>query len=236
MADGMMKVDHVPAPINSISDDFSFVIDYSTDQAYVSSNRTGGKGSDDIYKMKMQFNPKHDISVVTNLSSEKVVLDEFQEKIFPIDTVTQQVNAHLESEPKVESQVVQNVQLLVPDYKVPILYFELNRFELTTESKLALNELSIFLNSNQNLRIELCAHTDCRGTASYNMSLSQKRASESKAYLNALLINKNQVLTKGCGETQLRNSCDCTIESSLSCDEVAHGMNRRIEFKWIELK
>lgn len=37
------------APINSISDDFAFVIDFNNNKGYFSSNRDGGKGDDDIY-------------------------------------------------------------------------------------------------------------------------------------------------------------------------------------------
>ena len=37
------------APINTASDDFSFIINSKTRKGYFSSNRAGGKGSDDIY-------------------------------------------------------------------------------------------------------------------------------------------------------------------------------------------
>lgn len=38
--------------INSADDDFAFYVDTATGEGYVSSNRAGGKGSDDIYKIK----------------------------------------------------------------------------------------------------------------------------------------------------------------------------------------
>ena len=37
------------APINSVSDDFTFIINRETRVGYISSNRSGGKGDDDIY-------------------------------------------------------------------------------------------------------------------------------------------------------------------------------------------
>ena len=40
------------APINSNKDDFSFIIDKSDSYGYLSSNRAGGKGDDDIYSFK----------------------------------------------------------------------------------------------------------------------------------------------------------------------------------------
>jgi len=40
---------HLESPLNSPSDDFSFIIDSDKKTGYFSSNRTGGKGDDDIY-------------------------------------------------------------------------------------------------------------------------------------------------------------------------------------------
>lgn len=40
---------HLPAPINSPKDDFSFIIDTDKKNGYFSSNRAGGRGDDDIY-------------------------------------------------------------------------------------------------------------------------------------------------------------------------------------------
>ena len=42
---------NVGRPINSKKDDFAFVIDDDTSLGYFTSNRTGGRGSDDIYKL-----------------------------------------------------------------------------------------------------------------------------------------------------------------------------------------
>lgn len=47
-----MKVLNVGEPINSPKDDFAFLIDTNTKLGYVTSNRDGGVGNDDIYKFK----------------------------------------------------------------------------------------------------------------------------------------------------------------------------------------
>ncbi len=44
--------ENLGAPLNSVSDDFSFIIDEETKTGYFSSNRSGGKGDDDIYYFK----------------------------------------------------------------------------------------------------------------------------------------------------------------------------------------
>ena len=43
------KVENVGIPINSPKDDFAFILDREQKKGYFSSNRDGGKGSDDIY-------------------------------------------------------------------------------------------------------------------------------------------------------------------------------------------
>lgn len=46
------KANNVGLPVNSNLDDFAFNIDSDTKEGYLSSNRAGGKGSDDIYQLK----------------------------------------------------------------------------------------------------------------------------------------------------------------------------------------
>lgn len=47
--DGDIEIKNLGAPYNSGYDDFAFYIDSDTQSGYVSSNRLGGKGGDDIY-------------------------------------------------------------------------------------------------------------------------------------------------------------------------------------------
>lgn len=51
-ANSYSKPDNVGFPINSGYDDFSFNINSTTKEGFFASNRPGGKGSDDIYKIK----------------------------------------------------------------------------------------------------------------------------------------------------------------------------------------
>lgn len=78
--DKYTPVRNLGIPANSNGDDFAFSIDESTGEGFVSSNRAGGKGSDDIYYVK-SLKPICDVlvSVVVdnsengNLVSEAVV-------------------------------------------------------------------------------------------------------------------------------------------------------------------
>lgn len=49
---GFLEVRNVGKPINSKKDDFSFIVDEDTQKGYFASNRSGGKGDDDIYSFK----------------------------------------------------------------------------------------------------------------------------------------------------------------------------------------
>lgn len=49
---GFGEVKNLGLGVNSSADDFAFTFDTATEEGYVSSNRQGGKGSDDIYKIK----------------------------------------------------------------------------------------------------------------------------------------------------------------------------------------
>ena len=50
--EGKVQVKNIGKPINSLEDDFSFIINDETREGFFASNRRGGKGSDDIYAFK----------------------------------------------------------------------------------------------------------------------------------------------------------------------------------------
>ncbi|NIJ44220.1 outer membrane protein OmpA-like peptidoglycan-associated protein [Wenyingzhuangia heitensis] len=54
LKDTLQNVFHLPAPVNSNKDDFAFVLSKSN-LGFVSSNREGGLGEDDIYKLKLKW-------------------------------------------------------------------------------------------------------------------------------------------------------------------------------------
>ena len=74
------------------------------------------------------------------------------------------------------------------------------------------------------MKIEVNAHTDARGKASYNLSLSERRAASTMKYLIDKGIDASRLVSKGYGETQPLFDCDS------NCSEEQHELNRRIEF------
>lgn len=82
-------IENAGVPINSNSDDFAFTINEETGEGYLSSNRPGGKGGDDIYGIKRlepcnvivnvevidseTGNPLTDVSVVIKDSNDRIL-------------------------------------------------------------------------------------------------------------------------------------------------------------------
>ena len=67
---GMGSAANLGIGVNSEADDFAFKYDPTTEMGYVSSNRKGGKGSDDIYRIK-KLEPPCDVTM------DIVVLNEY---------------------------------------------------------------------------------------------------------------------------------------------------------------
>jgi outer membrane protein OmpA-like peptidoglycan-associated protein len=67
---------NVGQPINSNRDDFSYVINEETQKGYFASNRSGGKGDDDIYSFKkLIVDNKDDRSVIVGVVTEYITGD-----------------------------------------------------------------------------------------------------------------------------------------------------------------
>ena len=68
------------------------------------------------------------------------------------------------------------------------------------------------------------AHTDNRGSAEYNLSLSDRRARAVVQYVISKGIDKSRISGKGYGESEPKVDC------GENCTEEQHAQNRRNEF------
>ncbi|MFN7421364.1 MAG: OmpA family protein, partial [Flavobacterium sp.] len=80
------------------------------------------------------------------------------------------------------------------------------------------------------MEIDVRSHTDCRQTYKYNMSLSDRRAKSTVAWLIKNGIAAGRLTGKGYGESQLVNDCACEPTNKSECTEEQHQANRRSEF------
>ncbi len=115
-------------------------------------------------------------------------------------------------------------------FVVDHIFYDLNKATLRQESYVALDNLLTFMYENPGLKIELSAHTDSRGSESYNQELSQRRAESVTKYLQLNGIKPYRMQSTGYGETRLVNRCKDGVE----CTEDEHQLNRRTEVEVLE--
>ena len=72
-SDGTWDVDNMKYPFNSPADDFGVVFEKEKERGYLSSNRPGGKGSDDIYQFSLPPIAFNLIGRVLNQKTEEVI-------------------------------------------------------------------------------------------------------------------------------------------------------------------
>jgi outer membrane protein OmpA-like peptidoglycan-associated protein len=108
------------------------------------------------------------------------------------------------------------------------LYYDFNKWDIRPDAAKNLDKLATFLKDNPGLKFELGSHTDSRGSDTYNLTLSDKRAKSAVDYMIANCgIDAESITSKGYGETQLVNKCD----DGVNCSEYEHQLNRRTEIK-----
>ena len=120
-------------------------------------------------------------------------------------------------------------------YLKPI-YFDLGKSVVREDAAIELDKIVAVMKQYPGMFIELGAHTDCRGNAKANLSLSDKRAKASAAYIVKRGIQKNRIVGKGYGESKLLNGCACEGNLEAKCTEDEHAKNRRTEFIITKIK
>ena len=116
--------------------------------------------------------------------------------------------------------------------KVENIYYDLGKWNIRADAARELDKLLDIMNKYSKMKIELRSHTDSRGTAASNMTLSDKRAKAAAEYLYSKGIARDRIIGKGYGETLLLNQC----AKGVKCSEEDHQKNRRTEFKILSVE
>ena len=135
--------------------------------------------------------------------------------------------------------LIANMDLERVDFKRNVVLqnisFESATATLRESSYRELDKVVTLLKNNPNIKLEIGAHTDSRGSDASNLKLSKERA---QAALNYILIaakgsiSPERISAKGYGESQLLNKC----ADGILCSEEEHARNRRVELKTSEYK
>ena len=101
------------------------------------------------------------------------------------------------------------------------IYFDLDRSDITDDSRAKLDAKVPVLSQNTAVRIRIAGHTDSRGSDEYNLALSKRRAAEAKRFLMQQGVDGTRLETVGYGEEQPLDPAGT---------EPAWASNRRAEF------
>lgn len=104
------------------------------------------------------------------------------------------------------------------------VYFEYDKSNITAQGAVELDKLVKVMNDYPAMVIFVKSHTDSKGSAAYNLSLSERRAQSTVQYLISKGIAKDRISGKGYGSTEQKVKCgtNCTPEQD--------AQNRRSEF------
>jgi outer membrane protein OmpA-like peptidoglycan-associated protein len=121
------------------------------------------------------------------------------------------------------ANAVQNGSIIVLDR----INFEPNKAALNQTAIRNLDALFELMVRYPNMKAEISAHTDTRGNAATNLSMSFERADNARAYLMYRGIGEERLIATGKGGTEPRNRCTAGV----NCSEEEHKMNQRFEVK-----
>ncbi|WP_243833000.1 OmpA family protein, partial [Meridianimaribacter flavus] len=235
----MAPVRNIGVPINSNADDFAFRLDEESGEGFVSSNREGGVGSDDIYAIK-KLQPLCDVLITGTVTDSKtgnpinaasvtmydskgnkvlskvtdsdgtvefivecgegsaleVSMDGYESKRVTVEgSEEEEVAVAIALDPIEEIVAVDRVNL-------DPIYFDFDKSNITSQAAFELDKLVQVMQKYPEMVISVSSHTDSRGSASYNMALSDRRAKTTVSYVVSKGIDRSRITGSGKGESE----------------------------------
>jgi outer membrane protein OmpA-like peptidoglycan-associated protein len=127
-------------------------------------------------------------------------------------------------EAKIDAKL-QPIDVIVTETEIILnpIYFEFDKSNITQQGAFELDKLVQVMKNNSNMVIFAKSHTDNRGSDTYNLSLSDRRAKSTVQYIISKGIDASRIEGKGFGESEPKEACT-------ECSEEQHSKNRRSEF------
>jgi peptidoglycan-associated lipoprotein len=98
------------------------------------------------------------------------------------------------------------------------VFFELDSYTLSAESRGTLDAQAQWLNSNPQVSVTIEGHADERGTREYNIALGERRATAARLYLESRGVSSSRMRTVSFGKER---------PEAFGGDEASHSRNRR---------
>lgn len=254
--DPKSEIVHFDSPINSPYDDFSMVLLPDAEYGYLTSNRPGGVGGDDIYKINFSKYKDNFLKLmVMDTKSRKPIRDadvSFEDKIdfktgnegelsrkienemsyslsvkaFGYSDKTKTITAGIMKNGAVVYDTIWMDIIVKKNIALKNIYYDYDKWDILPASIEELDKLTAFMIENPEVKVELGSHTDSRGTEIYNQNLSERRAQSAVDYIISKGIDKDRIIAKGYGESMPVNKC----VDNIICTPQEFRMNRRTEF------
>lgn len=100
------------------------------------------------------------------------------------------------------------------------IHFDFDKATLKPEAIAILNQAAGLLQKHERVVVEVAGHTDSKGSEEYNLTLSDRRATAAKDYLNSKGVKASRLSSRGYGESRPVASNDT---------EEGRAENRRVE-------
>lgn len=243
-------------PMNTVHDDFAFVLDEGGNSGYLSSDRSG---NDRIHAFTLNQriftlealvmdstgllpHVEAKLMNVETLEESSALTDKDGRVIFPLSPestydLTVQQDGYLAARKRISTKglavsdtLEAKVSLLGIELNKPIaienIYFDYDKWDIRPDAAKELDKLLAIIKENPDLSFELGSHTDARGSDMYNLVLSDARANSTVDYLIRNGADPARIKAQGYGEERLVNTCG----NGIKCTEEAHQANRRTEF------
>jgi outer membrane protein OmpA-like peptidoglycan-associated protein len=112
-------------------------------------------------------------------------------------------------------------------FSVSNIFYDYDKATLRPESVASLDSVVNFLKDNPSISVEIYSYTDAKGTESYNLALSQRRAQSVLDYLEKNGVDRGRLTAKGFG------SKNPVAPNAVSKKDNPEGrqLNRRTEFR-----
>jgi outer membrane protein OmpA-like peptidoglycan-associated protein len=178
-------------------------------------------GMDAKYQFKIKCNTSYKVETSQLYYNTKI-------KTFTSPRITGKTVQNSGLDLKPNSQYVNEYVVL----KINPIYFSYNKSSIRKEGFLELDKVVAIMQKYPSLIIRVGSHTDARGKAVYNETLSDRRAKNTIEYILSKGIDSARISGKGLGESKLVNNCvDNDMNTTrVKCTEEEHQLNRRTEF------
>ncbi|CAL67819.1 OmpA/MotB family outer membrane protein [Christiangramia forsetii KT0803] len=212
-------------------DQFPFISD--EDVLYFTSDGHQGFGNLDIFRTEGDFSEVENLGESINSGSDDFafVIKESEEMGYfasnrrgtdNLYQFTREENEIIEAPTVTDETSGQDI--------IPIdgskIYFDFDKATIKAESKPVLDSVVTYMNDYPNIKVKVESHADARGSDSYNMALSKRRAASTVDYLVEKGIDKARLTSEGYGESRPTN--DCTQPTG--CTNEQYAKNRRSAF------